>query len=260
MKKMYVTALAVLLSLGVYAQEAPKQAVVDEDLKQANNPLATIKTVNFHNYYMPNLYGAPDATYNQAWVRYAQPIGSFIIRASLPFVVQSFPEQGQSSGLSDLNIFGIYKFKVKKPGLDVGIGPALTLPTGTSGLGSGKWQAGLSAIAFAHGSPTIQIGALLTWQMSFAGDSDRDDVNMLTPQIFFMWQVGGGTYLRSTGIWTFDLESGNYNVPIGLGIGKAFKSGKKVFNIFMEPQYSVLSQGVGQPKFQIFVGFNTQFR
>ncbi len=34
---------------------------------------------------------------------------------------------------------------------------------------------------------------------------------------------------------------------------------RAVFNIFVEPQYTILSHGSGQPELQIFVGFNTQF-
>ncbi len=249
-----------VVSFTLHAQTPHSEDHSDiEALKQANNPLASIKTANVHNYYIPSLYGAPDVTLNQAWLRYAQPIGQFIVRASLPFVTSSPADEGPTSGLGDLNAFVIYKFKMKSEGMEVGIGPALTFPTATNDLGSGKWQVGLSAIAFFKSSPIIQIGSLLTWQMSVAGDSDRSDINQLTPQLFFMWQLGGGTYLRSTGIWTFDLENGTYNVPIGLGIGRVIKSGGKMFNIFMEPQYSVYSYGVGQPKLQVFIGFNTQF-
>ena len=71
--------------------------------------------------------------------------------------------------------------------------------------------------------------------------------------------MGHGFYLRSTGAWAFDLENGHYNIPLGLGSGKVVKVNKVVFNIFAEPQYSVAAKGMGQTKFQTFVGFNTQF-
>lgn len=44
-----------------------------------------------------------------------------------------------------------------------------------------------------------------------------------------------------------------------LGIGKVVKVGTTVFNIFAEPQFTVLREGVGQPEFQFFIGLNTQF-
>ncbi len=251
----------------LYAQTQPQaheQSQADlEMLKQANNPLASIKTINLHNYYSPTLYGVPDASMNIAWLRYAQPIGKFIVRASLPIMTTSFVSgddtpTSPTSGLYDLNAFVIYKFS-KSEASDIGIGPSITFPTGTNDLGSGKWQLGVSAIAFFKSNPIIQYGTLISWQASIAGDSDKPTVNLLTPQIFALWQLGAGTYLRSTGIWQFDLENGTYNVPIGLGIGKVVKAGGKVFNIFIEPQYSVFAHGAGQPQLQIFVGFNTQF-
>ncbi len=230
-----------------------------EALKQANNPLASIKTFNVHNYYAPYLYQAPDVTTNTLWFRYAQPIGQFIVRASLPIMTVASPNQSTTSGLYDLNLFVIYKFKLHTEALELGVGPALTFPTGTNGLSSGKWQAGISAIAFWKSNPVVQLGSLLSWQMSFAGNGNKPKVNLLTPQLFGLWQIGGGTYLRTTGIWAFDLERGTYNVPLGLGIGKVIKAGNTVFNIFLEPQYSVFSYGQEQPKLQFFIGFNTQF-
>jgi hypothetical protein len=48
-------------------------------------------------------------------------------------------------------------------------------------------------------------------------------------------------------------------VPIGLGVGKVFKAGNVVFNLFAEPQFTVLAEGIWQPRYQTFIGFNTQF-
>ncbi len=229
-----------------------------ETLKQANNPLAPKKSFNVHNYVTPSLYGAEDATMNQLMFRYAQPVGHVFLRATMPFVTQSLPASSPTTGFGDFSVFAIYKFPSKE-GVSYGVGPLLVAPTGSHNLGQGKWQTGLSAMAFFSESHVIQFGSLLQWQTSFAGDDDQADVSLLTPQMFFMWQIGGGTYLRSTGIWLFDLNNGNYNVPVGLGIGKVIKADKVIFNIFAEPQYSVAAQGTEQAKFQLFIGFNTQF-
>ncbi len=37
------------------------------------------------------------------------------------------------------------------------------------------------------------------------------------------------------------------------------KSKKVIYNIFLEPQFSILHEGAGQPKVQFFVGINLQF-
>lgn len=249
------------------AQES-HEGLDTEAIKQANNPMASIKTLNVHNYYISSIHGMPDGvTGNQFMLRYAQPVGRFIIRATMPFVTTSVPSMPNGSGFSsssvksglgDFNMFVIYDL-YKKGGTQVGIGPLVTLPTGTNDQGSEKWQAGLSALVFVSNSAQIQMGGLLQWAASFAGSDDKPDINMLTAQAFFLWQLGKGTYLRSTGVWSFDLENEAGNIPVGLGIGKVIKAGKTVFNIFVEPQYSVFTYGDGQSKFQTFIGFNTQF-
>jgi hypothetical protein len=55
------------------------------------------------------------------------------------------------------------------------------------------------------------------------------------------------------------LENDNYSVPLGVGIGQVIKKGKTVFNVFVEPQFSVADRGPGQPEWQIFCGLNLQF-
>ena len=47
-------------------------------------------------------------------------------------------------------------------------------------------------------------------------------------------------------------------VPIGVGAGKVVVLGKFVVNMFLEPQYTFLHWGVGQPELQIFSGINVQ--
>lgn len=227
---------------------------------QANNPLASIKTFNMHNYYNPSLEGLPDATSNTFWFRYAQPVGNFLIRASMP--ISSVPggvDQTNKSGLGDLNAFATY-LAVKNAKTTFGVGPLVVAPTATDELlGSGKWQGGIALIIFEVLSKQFQVGGLITWQASFAGQSDRENTNVMAVQAFGMWQLGGGTYLRSSAVSTFNFKQGTYLVPFGLGLGKVLKAEGLVFNIFAEPQFSVLSYGVGQPKIQLFFGINTQF-
>lgn len=226
---------------------------------QANNPLASIKTFNFHNYYVPKLSGLPNETSNTMWLRYAQPVGNFLVRASLPLSTVPTSDQTSISGLGDLNAFATY-LAVKNAKTTLGVGPLIAVPTATNAaLGSGKWQAGVAVIAFQVVSPQLQLGGLITWQTSFAGDEDRSQTNLMATQLFGIWQLGSGYYLRSSGIMQFNLKSGDYNVPYGMGIGKVLKADKLVFNIFAEPQFTVLHKGVGQPELQFFFGLNTQF-
>lgn len=240
------------------AQPTSHPAIDDETLKKANDPMANVKAINFQNYLVSKLYGLPDNSLNQFLVRYSQPLGNILLRVTMPFIVSAEATKAPTTGFGDLNLFAIYSFPSSN-GNKIGIGPNVTFPTGSHNLGGGKWQGGLSFLAFMAKNHQVQWGTLLQWQTSFAGDDDRPDVSLLTPQLFFIWQIGGGYCIRSTGIWSFNLHTGDYSVPIGLGVGKVLKVGKTVFNLFAEPQFTILAEGVGQPKYQTFVGFNTQF-
>jgi hypothetical protein len=247
-------AASVVAAAPARAQQADQEAAA---AAQANNPLANIKTLSFQNYQYARLYGS-DETANTLWLRSAIPTGRVLWRASLP--LQTSPTQsGYESGLGDFNVFGAYLVK-ESPELNVGVGPTLTIPTATGdALGTGKWQGGVTGVVFAVPSPVFQVGGLVTWQLSFAGDDARDATNLLAVQPFLFWQVGRGWYLRSSAISVFNFEAGTYNLPLGTGAGKVIRMGKVVFNVYGEGQFTVLHDGVGQPATQIFIGFNAQF-
>ena len=257
MKKTLLALLTVVtLQLNAETSTANAQA-------QANNPLANMKAFNIHNYYIGDLTQT-DKKANQMFLRYAQPVEveetNWLLRATLP--VNSFPvnsDKSTKTGIGDFNIFAAYLMDTGNPAVSFGVGPQFTFPTAADNLGSEKYSAGIANILFDASSNVFQYGYLLTWQHSFAGESDRDTVNMAAMQPFAMYQLGGGTYLRSVGIWYYDIEHDNYSIPVGLGIGQVVKSGNTVYNFFIEPQYSVLDSGSGIAKWQIFTGINMQF-
>ena len=255
MKRLFLfSALFGLFAFSGLAQTTDASALA----KQANNPLASIKSVSVHNIYSPSIY-ASEGDLNTTWLRYAQPIGRILIRASMPINTVSMGSIDKS-GLGDFNVFGTYVLTDPTAYNQFGIGPILTIPTGTSSvLGSGKWQIGAAFAAYMSRNPILQLGLLATWQFSFAGKSSRNDVHAATIQPFFMWQLGKGIYMRSSAINLLDFENGHYLVPMGLGIGKIVKVSRLVFNFFVEPQFTVWHKGSGLPKTQLFIGINTQF-
>lgn len=260
MKKTRVTGAGLLLALTVptMAQDAPSAAA------QANNPLANMTAFNIQDYYIGELTESDDSA-NQAWLRYAKPFSvgnsNWLMRASLPINTFPTPPRGEKeTSVGDLNMFAAYLIDTGNPAVSFGIGPQITAPTaGKDELGSEKWSAGFANVLFNANSPKLQYGYLLTWQESFDGDDARDDVNMAAFQPFAMYQLGGGKYLRSAPIWVFDLEDGDYSMPLGIGIGQVIKKDKTVYNVFVEPQFSVADEGPGQPEWQIYLGFNMQF-
>ena len=236
--------------------DAQKQAAA----AQANNPLADIQAFNVQNYYIPELSGPSEETANNLILRYAQPFGNWLMRASLPFSRVPTGINTTESGVGDFDAFFAYLFDTGNPGRSFGLGPQFVLPTASKDeTGSGKYQGGLAAVYFDATSPEVQWGGLLTYRTDFAGDDDRADVSVFAAQPFYFFQLGGGNYVRGAPIWVFDLENDNYHVPVGLGFGKVFKAGNIVYNMFIEPQFTVLDKGPGQPQFQLFMAVNMQF-
>ena len=250
-----VVALAIFAFCGLaHGEESNKEA-----MKQANNPLASFTTLNFQNYYIPEL-SETDGTANTFWIRYATPFklfkGNWLLRASLPVSMAPTPE-GTASGLGSVNAFAAYLFKMKNPEITLGAGPLAAFPTGTGDLpGNDTWDLGAAVVLFDARSDLIQWGGLVTYQHDVAGNGAS---NLAAVQPFGMIQMGKGWYLRSTGVWVFNLEADSWTVPVGMGVGKVVKAGKKVINAYFEPQFTILSSGdAGQPQFQLFFGVNIQ--
>jgi hypothetical protein len=257
MKKLLAPLL--LLLTATWAHSAEEDSA--DSAAQANNPLADIQAFNLHNYYIPELSGGVDGTANSFILRYAQPFGRWLMRASLPFNRVPTGPGASESGLGDLDAFFAYLFDTGNPARSFGLGPQIVLPTASDdALGTGKYQIGAAAVYFDATSTRFQWGGLLTYRTDFAGDNDREDTSLLALQPFYFLQLGNGHYLRGAPILTFDLESDNYAVPVGLGYGRVIPTERVVFNVFVEPQFTILDKGPGQPEFQLFVGFNMQFK
>lgn len=261
-----VAAFLCLASAAV-AQEDPPAV---PEAAQANNPLANFTAFNVHYYYIGELTTLDEEvdgeSAHQAWVRFAKPFSigetNWIMRASLP--INKFPvppELDKKTGLGDLNLFAAYLIDTGNPAVATGFGPQITMPTATnSALGSEKWSAGLVHTLFDMRSKKFQYGYLMSWQASFAGEEDRNAVNTGAFQPFGFYQLGRGTHLRSSAVMVYDFESGNYTVPVGLGIGQVIPTEKAVFNLFFEPQVSLVDKGAGWPAWQLFIALNTQIK
>lgn len=258
--------LVASLVLGVLGLAIPASAQGTDSaaLAQANNPLAAFKTFNLQNQFTGSMTGS-GANANSFFLRGALPVtafgGDWLVRATLP--INHFPDPvsgGKKTGIGDFNVFAAYLVDTGNPNWSFGIGPQLTAPTATSdALGTGKWSAGLANVLFNTATPGLQWGYLLTWQASFAGADSRADVNNASFQPMIIKQLQDGWYLRSTAIWTYDFETDNYNIPIGLGLGRVVKKPGVIINYFAEPQYSVASGGNGQMEWGVFAGVNFQF-
>lgn len=252
----------VLFACGALLVSAAGAAAQETDVNEANNPLTPKITLNFQDYYIPELKDLPGLYSNQFLLRGLVPSDMFgtpqLFRFTLPVATApTFPD-GYVTGLGDLTLMDIFLFPGKQ--VSFGAGPIVVLPTATDeALGAGKWQLGAAGVAVAPQSWGI-IGGLATYQASVAGQSEREDVSLLTFEPIVNYNLPHGFYLRSSAIWNFDLERGDYYIPAGFGIGKVIQLNEKTtMNAFIEPQYTVFSHGSGNPVWQIFAGVNFQF-
>lgn len=177
--------------------------------------------------------------------------------SGLPGNPSPIPGNG-ASGLGDIN-YSLYFSPVKYDKVIWGVGPSINLPTASDDqLGSGKWSAGITGVALTlpeWGS----MGILGRQLWSFAGDSDRSNVNQTLIEPFLNYNLANGWYLLTDMVITANWEANSSNtwtVPVGGGAGKLFKIGNQAINARLEAYYNV-EKPDGAPDYS--VGFQFQF-
>ena len=190
-------------------QNAGADGVDASTMAKANNPLADMNAVNFHNYHRTSLYGVPNVTDNELDLRGIMVTGRHIIRATLPVKTVPTGLSSTVSGLGDLNVFDAIVVTSPEAPTMLGVGPLLVMPTATDdALGAPRtWQAGLAAIVVKPLEGGSLIGGLLTWQTGIAGGDQRVNTSVMAAQYFLTMSVGGGWYLRSTPLAVLDFEN-----------------------------------------------------
>jgi hypothetical protein len=252
---------AVQLPAATIAEEPKKSfgAPSESEVAAANNPIAPMNAIYFQNYYAPTVYGVPGSD-NLLDFRTLVVSGRQIIRATLPISSGEDGNGKPQSGLGDFNVFDAIRVSPEGSKDVLAVGPLLVAPTATNrSLGQGKWQAGLAVVGLHALSEGSLLLGILTWQHSFAGEDSRPGAQVVTFQPIVALSIGGGYYVRSSGIWSFDIVNKTL-IPVGIGFGKVFKTGNAIVNVFIEPQFTVYHYGTGLPSFQLFSGLNFQFR
>ena len=233
------------------------------DTNAANNPAHPLLTVDLWNYFAPSPEGFPGRIGNQGLLRLAVPIDAFgvhqFLRTILPInTTASVQGGGPNTGVGDLTIYDWVLFQ--EHGTTVGVGPLIAAPTSRGeAYGSGKWQAGAAGLVVAPRNWGI-LALVATYQHSLSGNSSSPVGQLASVQPFVIRNLHRGFYLRSSGAWTFDTFHHVKDIPLGFGIGKAWKrSNGDIANLYIEPQYSVFQSGVGSPKWQVFAGATFKF-
>lgn len=87
------------------------------------------------------------------------------------------------------------------------------------------------------------MGALVNNIWSFAGDSERNDINQFLLQYFINYNLPSGWYLASAPVITanWEADSGNkWLVPFGGGVGKIFRIGSQPLNGSVHVYYNAI--------------------
>jgi hypothetical protein len=155
---------------------------------------------------------------------------------------------GRETGLGDSYYVGLFSpsegIKLDNNAVFTwGAGFDLGAPTASEDvLGTGKWTAGPSALAVYMG-PKWKVGGLVTQYWDFAGDDDRDDVNLTNFQYFAFYSLSEtlaiGASPNIIANWEQDSDDA-FTVPVGIGLVKTFQFGKIPVRIGGEIHYSVV--------------------
>jgi hypothetical protein len=218
------------------AEDAPgvKQGGDAGLAQELTNPLADLLTIPIQMNYDRDIGPEDDGWKLQTTIQPVYPFNltddwNLISRTILPVTYQDdiFPGAGSQFGLGDatLSLF----FSPQKPtsgGVMWGVGPVLYLPTATDALlGAEKWGAGPTAVALTLRGPWT-VGTLVNHVWSFAGDSDRPDINntFLQPFVAYTWPSAWTLSVQSETTYNWEIEK--WSVPVNIALAKLVKLGK----------------------------------
>ncbi len=202
--------------------------------KTLANPIGALISVPFQNNY--DFDGGPAGDGEQFKLN-VQPIVPFtlnedwllISRTVLPIISQQdMIGTSSQSGLSDtVQSFFLSPTQPSKGGWIWGAGPVFLLPTATDDLlGTEKWGAGPTAVALKQQNGWTY-GALVNHIWSFAGSSNRTDVNATYLQPFVSFTTPTArTYTLNTES-TYDWENKQWTAPINVMVQQLVTIGKQ---------------------------------
>ena len=245
-----ITGLTILLLL--FASACPGQEEkIDDDrmIKDAGNPVTSVLNLPIQDNVM---YGIGEYERTRQVIK-IQPV-RLSIKAGRIYRIRSrtiipliyAPDitrpTGGVFGLGDIVIAGF--FSPNKLGRYIwGVGPAVSFPTATDRmLGTGKWSAGISLVLATQRKRWLSgLMAFNLW--SFAGDSDRPEVNKMQLDLFFRYHLGRRWMLVSSPTIVADwnaAEGEQWLVPVGGGLGRIWVVGGNGLSFEIQTFYNVI--------------------
>jgi hypothetical protein len=224
--------IAALVTVGYASHAAAEDAA--ELAKQLSNPIAALIQVPFQ-YNWDTGIGSAGANRSILNIQPVIPFSisedwNLISRTIVPLIDAQSPVAGGSShsGLGDI-VQSLF-FGPKAPtasGWIWGAGPVFLLPTATDdAIGTQRWGAGPTAVALKQENGWTY-GVLANHIWSFAGDSNRAEVNTTFLQPFLGYTTKSNTTITLTPESTYDWEAKQWTVPINLVVSQLVMFGKQ---------------------------------
>jgi hypothetical protein len=222
--------IGLLGASGTAAQEASNEELA----MQLANPVAALISAPFQLNYDQNVGPQEDG---DRWTLNIQPVIPFelnegwniISRTILPVVSQSdvFPGSGSQTGIGDIVQSLFFSPRAPVNGWILGAGPVFLIPSGSDDLlTTDKWGTGPTGVALKQAGPWTY-GALANHIWSFAGDSDRPDVNATFLQPFLAHTTPAGMTLTLQTESTYDWEGDSWTIPVAGVVSKVFAIGNR---------------------------------
>ncbi len=192
--------------------------------KAANDPTASLMSLQIYDSYTTNFHklsGSANTVVFRPVIPFKLGDTNNILRITVP-IITSNPVL--DSGLSDLTIFNLVVFNESWGRW--GVGPVALIPTGGANRGAEKWAVG-PAIGFTAMQGKLLWGLFNQNLFSFAGDSDRQNVNLSILQPILFYGLGNGWSIGNSEMSiTYDWEASRFSsLPLGIKIGKLVKLG-----------------------------------
>jgi hypothetical protein len=141
--------------------------------------------------------------------------------------VRKRPNDRHQDGLGDIAQTFFFSPKRALPEeYHFGIGPIVTYPTATEDLlGSEKWAAG-PAVLFLRQAHGWTMGFLANHQWSYAGNDERDELNITNVQPFLNYQTKTHTTIGVNAESIYDWNTSQWTVPVNASVTQLVRIGK----------------------------------